>query len=56
MLEIGFGWGSLSILMATVTGCRVTGITLSAQQLLLATRRVKEAGLQVRRRGWDAWL
>ncbi len=46
MLEIGFGWGSLSLLLAKHYGVRVTGITLSAQQLELATRRVRDAGLE----------
>ena len=45
VLEIGFGWGSMSLLLAKQYGCRVTGITLSEQQLELATRRVTAAGL-----------
>ena len=80
VLEIGFGWGSLSILLAKHFGCHVTvragsgewgaparlagerraltrgllpqpqGITLSEQQLALATQRAKDAGVAVRRR------
>jgi len=46
VLEIGFGWGSLSLLLAKHFGARVTGITLSEQQLSLATQRVKDAGLE----------
>jgi len=33
MLEIGCGWGALSLYAAKKTGCRVTGITVSEQQL-----------------------
>ena len=33
VLEIGFGWGEASILMASEYGCHVTGITLSEEQL-----------------------
>lgn len=46
VLEIGFGWGSMSLELVRRTGCRVTGITLSEQQLQLASERVKAAGLQ----------
>ena len=45
VLEIGFGWGSLSLLLARHYGVKVTGITLSEQQLALATKRVADAGL-----------
>jgi len=45
VLEIGFGWGSLSLLLAGHYGVRVTGITLSQQQLELASTRVAAAGL-----------
>ncbi|HTL49003.1 MAG TPA: DUF1365 family protein [Verrucomicrobiae bacterium] len=45
VLEIGCGWGSFAIKAARETGCRVTGITLSKEQLMLATQRVREAGL-----------
>lgn len=48
VLEIGFGWGSLALEVIRRTGCHVTGITLSRQQLQLATERVKAAGLEVR--------
>lgn len=44
MLEIGCGWGFLSrVLAKKVPGCRVTGITLSKQQLNYAiTAAAKE--------------
>lgn len=45
VLEIGSGWGAMAIALARQTGCRVTSITVSEQQLALATQRVREAGL-----------
>lgn len=48
VLEIGCGWGSFAIEAAKTTGCRVTGITISTQQLELARRRVRDAGLEDR--------
>jgi cyclopropane-fatty-acyl-phospholipid synthase len=45
LLEIGCGWGGLAMWAARSRGCRVTGITLSREQLELARRRVAEAGL-----------
>ena len=48
VLEIGCGWGSFAIRAAQQTGCRVTGITLSAQQKSFAEKRIAEAGLQDR--------
>ncbi len=45
VLEIGSGWGGWAIHAAKTYGCRVTSITLSEQQLKLATERVAEAGL-----------
>ncbi|MBA0856513.1 hypothetical protein Goshw_029689, partial [Gossypium schwendimanii] len=46
ILEIGCGWGGLAIEVVKRTGCKYTGITLSEEQLKLAEKRVKEAGLQ----------
>ena len=46
VLEIGCGWGSFAIEAVRQTGCRVTGITLSHEQLKLAQERVREAGLE----------
>ena len=45
VLEIGFGWGSLTLMLVKHFGATVTGLTLSRQQLELAQRRVDEAGL-----------
>ncbi|KAE9589768.1 putative cyclopropane-fatty-acyl-phospholipid synthase [Lupinus albus] len=46
ILEIGCGWGSLAIEVVKRTGCKYTGITLSEEQLKLAEKRVRDAGLQ----------
>jgi cyclopropane-fatty-acyl-phospholipid synthase len=46
LLDIGFGWGGLSIRAAQKYGCRVTGITLSVEQKALADERVEKEGLQ----------
>ena len=48
VLEIGSGWGAFAIEAVRQTGCRVTGLTLSEEQLKLATFRVGEAGLSDR--------
>ncbi|MBS2040004.1 DUF1365 family protein, partial [bacterium] len=48
LLEIGCGWGSLAIRAVQRFGCRVTGITLSEQQLEWGRRAVAEAGLSDR--------
>eukprot|EP00957_Ditylum_brightwellii_P125020 9530109-Ditylum_brightwellii.AAC.1 len=45
MLDIGFGWGGLTIHAANKYGCHVTGITLSVEQKALAEERVKKEGL-----------
>jgi cyclopropane-fatty-acyl-phospholipid synthase len=45
VLEVGCGWGGFAIETARMTGCRVTGITISPAQYALATERIKEAGL-----------
>ncbi|KAK5121779.1 hypothetical protein LTR85_004654 [Meristemomyces frigidus] len=46
VLEIGTGWGSFAILAAEKTGCRVTSLTLSAEQKTLAEERIRQAGLE----------
>ena len=46
LLDIGFGWGGLSLHAARKYGCKVTGITLSVEQKDLATKRVKKEGLE----------
>jgi cyclopropane-fatty-acyl-phospholipid synthase len=48
LLEIGTGWGGLAIHAAREHGCRVTTTTISREQHELATRRVREAGLDGR--------
>lgn len=45
MLDIGFGWGGLSLHAAKKYGCKVTGITLSVEQKALAEVRVRQEGL-----------
>ncbi len=45
VLEIGCGWGALALALARGHGARVTGLTLSAEQLAHARRRADEEGL-----------
>ena len=45
LLEIGSGWGGFALHAAQETGCRVTSITLSTQQLQEARARAQAAGL-----------
>jgi len=45
VLEIGTGWGGFALFAAGELGCRVTTITISAEQHALATERVRAAGL-----------
>ncbi len=45
VLEIGCGWGSFALRAAGRVGCRVTGVTVSKEQLAEATARVAAAGL-----------
>jgi cyclopropane-fatty-acyl-phospholipid synthase len=44
VLEIGTGWGELSI-RAAKRGARVTSLTISEEQKVLADRRIAEAGV-----------
>ena len=46
VLEIGCGWGSFAIRAASTVGCKVTGITISTEQLKLAQERVAKLGLE----------
>lgn len=46
VLDIGCGWGGLSIYIAQNFDCEVVGVTLSDEQLTLGQARVKEAGLE----------
>ena len=48
VLEIGCGWGSLTLELARAAGCRVTGITLSSDQSMAAREKAKAAGLEDR--------
>jgi len=48
VLDIGSGWGGMAIYLAKNFDCRVTGITLSEEQLKLSNQRVQEAGLEDR--------
>ncbi len=45
VLEIGCGWGGFAELAAAEFGARVTGITLSREQLAFAQARIANAGL-----------
>ena len=48
VLDIGCGWGGLALYLAEIAKARVTGITLSQQQLALARVRAGEKGLSGR--------
>ena len=48
VLDIGCGWGGLALYLAELCAARVTGITLSQQQLALARVRAGEKGLSGR--------
>lgn len=48
LLDVGCGWGALAMHAAANYGVEVTGITLSLEQADLATRLVREAGLDDR--------
>jgi cyclopropane-fatty-acyl-phospholipid synthase len=48
LLEIGSGWGGFALYAAKETGCRVTSVTLSEEQLKEARARAAAAGLSER--------
>lgn len=48
VLEIGCGWGGFAIRAVQTTGCRITGLTLSKEQLAIAMDRVRQARLEDR--------
>jgi cyclopropane-fatty-acyl-phospholipid synthase len=45
VLDIGSGWGALSLYLARNFDVRVVGISLSREQVAVAERRAREAGL-----------
>jgi cyclopropane-fatty-acyl-phospholipid synthase len=45
VLEIGCGWGSLAERILERSDCSLTGLTLSAEQLAFAQRRLRNRGL-----------
>ncbi|WJR75309.1 cyclopropane-fatty-acyl-phospholipid synthase family protein [Bradyrhizobium sp. NP1] len=45
VLDIGSGWGGLGLYLAEMTGADITGITLSTEQLEVATARAAEKNL-----------
>jgi cyclopropane-fatty-acyl-phospholipid synthase len=45
VLDIGSGWGGLSLYLAEMTGANVTGVTLSTEQLQVANSRAAEKKL-----------
>ncbi len=46
ILDIGCGWGGLALYFARICDAKVTGITLSKEQLAIALGRAEEAGLE----------
>ena len=45
VLEIGCGWGGFAEFAAKEFDCRVTGLTISREQLAFAEKRIRDAGL-----------
>ena len=48
VLDIGSGWGGLALYLADIAGARVLGVTLSEEQLAVATSRAAERKLDAR--------
>ena len=47
-LDVGCGWGSLSLHAAEHFGARVTGVTIAAEQKQFIDARIRERGLEDR--------
>lgn len=45
LLDVGCGWGSLSLFAAQEYGARVTGVTISREQKAFIDNRIRERGL-----------
>jgi len=45
VLEVGFGWGGFAEYAVKTYGCRLTGLTLSKEQLKFANERMQRLGL-----------
>jgi len=45
VLDVGSGWAGLALYLAEICGARVTGVTLSEEQLAQSRRRAAENGL-----------
>ncbi len=45
ILEVGFGWGGFAEFAVKEYGCRLTGLTLSKEQLRFASERLQKQGL-----------
>jgi cyclopropane-fatty-acyl-phospholipid synthase len=48
VLDIGSGWGGMGLYLAEMAGARVTGVTLSEEQLAASRTRADERGLASR--------
>ena len=48
VLEIGCGWGGFAHYAATTYGCRVTGLTISHEQAVVARERTSELPVEIR--------
>jgi cyclopropane-fatty-acyl-phospholipid synthase len=46
VLDIGSGWGGMAMYLAEKTGANVVGVTLSTEQVSLATERARTRGLE----------
>lgn len=50
VIDLGCGWGGMGLYLAKYAGADVTGVTLSEEQVRVATKRVEDEGLQDRAR------